>query len=244
MTILYRVLILGCLFFATLPAAMAYTADVPGDYSASDVEYEYGKHLCQLPQYYCREVHDGDTWRSLFKDPREREIVMRLNRSNTALRYLKWIVIPRNIENVSYNQLSPMPGKIDPPGHNVLIVNLRKYAFGAYNAEGERVFWGPATGGMSWCKDLGESCASETGIFKIYRMQGPECVSSRFPVDRADGGAPMPYCMHYYQGFALHGSTLSGFINRSRGCVRLFYDDAKWINQHFAKIGTEVIVKR
>ncbi|MCX7124554.1 MAG: L,D-transpeptidase, partial [Gammaproteobacteria bacterium] len=43
--------------------------------------------------------------------------------------------------------------------------------------------------------------------------------------------------------FALHGSTLPGY-NASHGCVRLFFDDAKWLNQDFLNIGTRVTVSR
>lgn len=95
---------------------------------------------------------------------------------------------------------------------------------------------------MNYCSDTHEDCQSAAGAFKIYRIQGENCQSSKYPLDR-NGGAPMPYCMHYYKGYAIHGSTLSGFVNRSRGCIRLFYSDAKWLNEDFVRLGTAVIVK-
>src|SRR3989338_2724883 len=52
----------------------------------------------------------------------------------------------------------------------------------------------------------------------IFRIGGADCYSNEFPLETG-GGAPMPYCLFFHGGAALHGSTLSGFINRSGGCV-------------------------
>ncbi len=51
----------------------------------------------------------------------------------------------------------------------------------------------------------------------------------------------MPYCMHFSGGYALHGSPTVPGYNASHGCVRLFTEDAKWLNQHFVDIGSTVI---
>ncbi len=168
---------------------------------------------------------------------------MHLNRTNVALKYRHWLIVPTDIKHVKWRDLSPFPYHIKPPGHKLLYVNLKKFGFAAYNSQGDLVRWGPATGGKAWCADLGRSCHTAAGDYKIYRMQGADCKSSEYPLS-THGGAPMPYCMHYYRGFAIHASTLSGFDNRSRGCIRLFYNDAKWLAQHFVKIGTKVIVRR
>ena len=52
----------------------------------------------------------------------------------------------------------------------------------------------------------------------------------------------MPYCMFFKGGFAMHGSSGVPGYNASHGCVRLFVDDAQWLNQDFADIGTQVII--
>ena len=83
---------------------------------------------------------------------------------------------------------------------------------------------------------------SAIGHMKVYSKKGEECRSSLYPIE-THGGAKMPYCMHFNGGFALHGSTLPGY-NASHGCVRLFFEDAEWLNKHFANIGTRVIVTR
>lgn len=201
----------------------------------------YGQSLCSYPGFTCVKVKRGDTWERLFPDAREREIVMRLNRTNIPLNYRSWVVVPDNLSSVNNLELSPFPMQRDTHGKKLIYVNLTKQAFGAYDANGKLVHWGPVSGGRGYCADVG-TCNTATGTFKIYRKQGEECVSSKFPIE-TDGGAPMPYCMHFHNGFALHGSTLPGY-HASHGCVRLFPEDARWLNQEFAPIGTTVVVTR
>lgn len=202
----------------------------------------YGSHLCGYPEFKCVKVTRGSTWEKLFHNSREREIVKRLNRTNMPLKYRSWILVPANLKSISLQALSPFPLHRNTDGQKLLLVDLSQQAFGAYDTNGELVRWGPVSGGKGYCSDVGRTCNTATGKFKIYRKQGPECVSSKFPIE-TDGGAPMPYCMHYKDGFALHGSTLPGYHD-SHGCVRLFFDDAKWLNQDFLSIGTPVIITR
>jgi len=200
----------------------------------------YGSHLCSYSGFKCIKVHPGDTWAKLFPNKRKREIVKRLNRTNVALRHRTWIIVPTNLNGINHMDMSPFPNQINPPGKRTVIVKLGLHAFGAYDESGKLVHWGPVSGGRGWCDDVNRACKTATGQHKVYRKQGQDCISSQFPVETA-GGAPMPYCMHYFRGFALHGSTLPGF-HASHGCIRLFNDDAKWLNKHFVRIGSRVIV--
>lgn len=200
----------------------------------------YGAHLCGYAGFKCVKVTRGSTWEKLFPNSRDREIVKRLNRTNMPLKYRSWIVVPTNFKNISLQDLSPFPLHRNTDGQKLLLVDLSQQAFGAYDTNGELVHWGPVSAGKGYCPDVGRACNTATGKFKIYRKQGPECVSSKFPIE-TDGGAPMPYCMHFKGGFALHGSTLPGYHD-SHGCVRLFFDDAKWLNQRFLSVGTPVII--
>lgn len=202
----------------------------------------YGATLCHHTGYHCVSVESGDTWAELWPDFQSREKIMRLNRTNVALMYRDWVVVPDHIDDMPYMALSPLPKRMNTKGKKLLYISLAKFAFGAYDSKGNLVYWGPVSAGANHCRDVGGSCLSKTGHFTVYRMHGKNCVSGKYPLE-THGGAPMPYCMYYYKGFAIHGSTLSGFINRSAGCIRLFYDDAKWLNHHFVKIGTRVIVK-
>ena len=54
----------------------------------------------------------------------------------------------------------------------------------------------------------------------------------------------MPYCMFFHEGYALHGGTLPGH-HASHGCLRLYTEDAEWLNEMFVTAGiggTEVII--
>ena len=126
-------------------------------------------------------------------------------------------------------------------GNKLVFVDLSKLAFGAYDEKGQLVYWGPASGGKSFCDDIQESCTTPPGTYWINVKKGDDCFSSTFPVD-TKGGAPMPYCMFFYQGYALHGSPAVPGYNASHGCVRLYTQDAAWLNEEFTKIGTKVIV--
>jgi len=231
--------------FALASPAPSLAQQVAGGVAQPATKVEsYGEQLCLKPGLHCIKVKQGDTWSSLFPDNQQRDLVMRLNRTNVPLRFRPWIIVPDDLANTEYLSLSPLPEKIHPPGRQVLIVDLGQFAFGAYDEQGNLLRWGPASGGQTWCDDdRSASCETRLGEFKIYRIQGAQCISSEYPKETG-GGAPMPYCMHYYRGFALHGSTLSGFLNRSKGCIRLFTSDAKWLTQQFASIGTLIYVHR
>ena len=153
-----------------------------------------------------------------------------------------WMLSTQVTGSINNLALSPFPLHRNTSGKKLILVNLTDQAFGAYDSNGELVHWGPVSGGKGYCPDVGRACNTATGNFAIFRKQGPECISSKFPIE-TNGGAPMPYCMHFNGGFALHGSTLPGY-NASHGCVRLFFEDAEWLNKHFANIGTRVIVTR
>ena len=186
--------------------------------------------------YANRRARDGGR---LFPNRKDRELVKRLNRTNVALRYRSWILVPTNLSSLDYSSLSPFLPSYPTNGQRLMLINLSKQAFVVYDERGHYVHWGPISGGKGWCHDVG-SCNTVTGHFKIYRKQGAGCKSSKYPLP--NGGAPMPYCMHFHRGFAIHGSTLPGY-HASHGCVRVFNDDAKWLNHHFLTLGTKVVVQ-
>jgi lipoprotein-anchoring transpeptidase ErfK/SrfK len=119
---------------------------------------------------------------------------------------------------------------------NIIKVDLGNLTWSAYDDEGNLVRSGRASGGKAYCKDIRRGCRTVTGTYTIYSKKGPGCKSSRFPVPR--GGAPMPYCMHFKGGYALHGSNSVPNYNASHGCVRLVPSDAKWLNQNFVRVGS------
>jgi L,D-transpeptidase ErfK/SrfK len=200
----------------------------------------YGARLCHdTANFACHRVRSGETWESLFS-PREQDVVMRVNRIGIRLQPGMILAIPRNLDSVSAMDFSPFPHEISAPGERIVMVSLSQMAWGAYDSNGELVKWGPASSARGYCPDEHRSCNTVTGHFAIYNKEGPECKSRKFPIGR--GGAPMPWCMYFHGGFALHGSYEVPGYNASHGCVRLFVDDAEWLSQDFTDIGTPVIV--
>lgn len=205
--------------------------------------------LCNDPEYTCIRVQRGDTWYSLFPDDYARAKVMRVNRMNTYLAPGLIIAVPNNLSSVDLMDLSPFSRRIQPPGQKVLIFDPSTNAWGAYNPDGTLERWGPASGGRGYCADIHGRCNTPRGEFSIYSKQGEGCISTKFPVGK--GGAPMPYCMFFKGGFAFHGSPEVPGYNASHGCVRVFYEDARWLNLDFIDLpnasngyrGTKVIIQ-
>lgn len=220
----YRYIILFLLIFLFVPITFA----------------GYGAKICKQAEYRCYTVKRGDTWKKLFPDADQMDLVKRINRMNTSLYRGMVIAIPDSLETPIMD-FSPFDKQIDPPGHKTIIVSLSKLAFGAYNPDGTLEHWGPISAARGFCPDIHHGCHTSLGTFTIYQKEGEGCVSTKFPVGR--GGAPMPYCMFFHGGFALHGSYEVPGYNASHGCVRMFVDDARWLNEEFTTEKTTVIIR-
>lgn len=133
-----------------------------------------------------------------------------------------------------------MPARVTAEGQRVVIINPRVHAWAAYDANGYLVRGGVATAGANWCSDLGRPCHTKSGSFRVYSLGSAGCKSSKFPIPR--GGAPMPYCMFFNHGQAMHGSYNVVDANASHGCVRLRVQDAEWLRFNFVTVGTKVVV--
>jgi len=194
-------------------------------------------------QYTCYHAERGDTWESLFPDQQERDLVKRLNRVNLQLRPGMVYAVPNHIESMNKLDLAPFPHHRATDGKKTVIVDQNKLAWGAYSENGDLVNWGPASGGRGYCPDLHGACRTATGTFTVYNKGSAGCISHKFPLGR--GGAEMPYCMFFKGGYALHGSNTVPGYNASHGCVRLFKEDARWLNQDFIDVNsTRVIIQR
>jgi lipoprotein-anchoring transpeptidase ErfK/SrfK len=126
-------------------------------------------------------------------------------------------------------------------GNNVFIFDPQQLAWAAYNPSGELVRTGIASGGRDYCSDIDSPCRTPVGTFKVYHEGNASCKSSIFPI--GEGGAPMPNCMFFRGGFAVHGSYDVPAYNASHGCVRVTPADAAWLNSNFINVGTTVIVR-
>jgi len=209
----------------------------------------YGETLCSSPDYFCMKIKNNESWDSLFPNVEERDIVRRINRMNINLRPGMVIAVPKNIDRLSIYDVSPFPRYIEPSGEKTIYVSQKKLAWGAYDQDGELLWWGPISSGIGKCNVAG-GCATPTGSFRVIRKQDIECVSTVFPrrANGESGGALMPYCMHFFRGFALHGSYEVPGYRASHGCVRMFIEDARWLNEEFVDVpgdgmtGTRVVL--
>ena len=196
----------------------------------------YGERLCaSSPDYYCLKIKRGDSWDKLFPNAEDKDIVKRVNRTNRELSPGEIIGVPENLSQLTIYDVSPFPRYIEPTGEKVIFVSQKELAWGAYDASGELKWWGPISSGRDYCSDVGRGCSTPSGSYRMIRKQGPECISTVFPIrpNGDNGGAEMPYCMHYYRGYALHGSFDVPGHRDSHGCVRLFIEDARWLNEEF-----------
>ena len=219
--------------------------------AADDKPIYYGPGLCASPQYECVKVSSGQSWEKLYPDEQQRDLVQRVNRSYNSVWPGKEIVVPRDLAHVTLLDLSPFPLKIveDEPEKQI-IVDQDKLAWGAYDAQGQLVKWGPIASGGDKCSDNSSpTCRTMTGIFRIFSKEGDRCKSNVFPIGK--GGAKMPYCMYFHKGLALHGSADIPGYRASHGCVRMFTRDAKWLNEEWVSstsaktqtIGTKVVIR-
>ncbi len=139
------------------------------------------------------------------------------------------------------NYAARLPHHTTSSGERLIVVNPRTHVWAAYAENGKLVRAGLATAGAKWCPDIGRSCRTKTGVFRIQSLGSSDCVSRIYPV--GEGGAPMPYCMFFNGGQGIHGSNHLAEANISHGCVRISVRDAEWLRYNFARVGTKVIVK-
>jgi len=210
----------------------------------------YGKILCRSSGFHCLRVKSRQSWGSLFPSDHDRGIVMRVNRMNTRLYPGLTIAVPNNLSDADIMDFSPFPMNVPSPGEKVVIVDPTTYAWGAYDADGVLLRWGPISAGADFCRDIESECRTHSGSFRVYSLGSSDCFSTKFPLP--DGGAPMPYCMYFQNGQALHGEPngLPGY-HASHGCVRMYVNDAEWLRYSFIEgpnssnkyRGTRIIVK-
>ena len=133
------------------------------------------------------------------------------------------------------------PLKIPGTGQKQFVFDPKAFAWAAYDADGTRLMTGAASGGQDFCDDVKQPCRTVTGTFRVYNKRGIDCKSGEYPVETV-GGAKMPYCMYFFQGFTIHAAYSVPNANSSHGCVRVLPSAAKWLNEQFITLGTKVTV--
>lgn len=134
------------------------------------------------------------------------------------------------------------PASQPATGRKVFVFDPKATAWAAYDAEGNRVKTGRASGGKAFCEDVGHPCRTVTGTYRVYSKKGADCTSSIYPIE-THGGARMPYCMHFHGGYSIHAAYEVPDANVSHGCIRVLPSAAEWLNENFIDIGTTVVVK-
>jgi lipoprotein-anchoring transpeptidase ErfK/SrfK len=124
---------------------------------------------------------------------------------------------------------------------NIFIFSPKHHMWALYNTKGKRVGIGKAIGGKDYCQDTNDNCRTVTGKFKVFRKENKDCTSNTFPIHKG-GGAPMPYCMFFHEGYAIHGANHLPEENTSHGCIRVTQEAARWINHYYLHEGSYVLV--
>jgi hypothetical protein len=191
-------------------------------------------------------------WAELFPDLGLRFAEMEINRRNTLLWNGHTIAVFRNF---SHNLLdySPFSREREGMGSRFIVVDLNKLAWAAYESIPNKtnaylVSWGVANGGSKICPETGKlECKTHPGLNYILRMYGKDKRSELYPitcVDKKICGHQMPFFMPFHiDGTGLHCNKWLVGRNSSHGCVRMFCQDAEWINKNFAFVGMPVLVE-
>jgi hypothetical protein len=211
----------------------------------------FGEILCKQSGYHCVKVKRGDSWAQMFPDEHQRDLVKRVNRLNVFLKPGMVIAVPEDLPHKTLLDVAPFPRLLQTRGEKWLDIDLQLSAFAAYNESGILTQWGPISTGMLVCPETDGGCLTPKGVFRVVRKRGGDCISTVFPkrLLGQSGGAPMPYCIHFYKGYAIHGSDELPGRASTHGCVNVFNEDAKWLNEHFVEVphqghkGTLIVIR-
>jgi hypothetical protein len=212
----------------------------------------YSQILCQQSLFFCHASKKGDSWEKLFPSWNERNIAKRVNRMNIPLRSGMILAIPKDMTGKTADDFSPFPKHLYWVTEKTVIFSLGMLYFAAYDKSGNRVITGPISAGRN-CPAVKGECYTPTGWFRFYQKYGPNAVSSLYPIlsyriverngkkvrvpDRR-GGAKTPWFMAIVGNIGAHGFEIVPGYNDSNGCIRQFFDDAAWLNQHFVEVRT------
>jgi hypothetical protein len=247
------------IFIAPIVIFTTYTAEAKKPKTNIPFSNTISWTFCQnKPAFDCLIVKDRkvgkriftETWESLFPDTATRTLVMKINRLNIKLRKGMFVAVPKD-KKKTFADFSPFPQKTELHKEAFIIFDPERLALGLYDEKGLLVRWMPAIGGRDRCLDTWKKCHTVTGKFKIEFIGDENSRSHLYPIGcpKKEPCAPMPHFVGFHQCYPRERMCFYGFHSSNRmegkhashGCVRLFLDDAKWLNQNFAKLGMRVI---
>ncbi len=228
------VLTIGMVFTTPCLAQDVYAARFQDP--ATQRYYEQNRQLYEQQQYRTQQMPVQRVWRR-YENRYDNQNAWEERNARPERRMAR---VP---SESSQNRYQPhlMPDQMDTDGEKVFIFSPKLLTWAAYDSSGQLVRKGHGSAGRNYCPDIGRRCHTPTGSFRVQSKRGAECKSSIYPKPR--GGAKMPYCMFFHKHYAVHGSYDVPDYNASHGCVRVYPQDAQWLNSSFMSIGTKVIVK-
>jgi lipoprotein-anchoring transpeptidase ErfK/SrfK len=146
---------------------------------------------------------------------------------------------PTHIEETVTQPIFPQ--NIGTTTANIFIFDPKNLQWAVYDKKGDRVGMGKGVGGKDFCPDINKPCRTVEGVYTVFRTENEACTSKTFPIDEG-GGAPMPHCMFFYKGYAIHGSNQLPDKNASHGCIRVSKEAAEWMNTYYIQPGSIVMV--
>lgn len=132
------------------------------------------------------------------------------------------------------------PEHLESPKTTLFIFDPSNLQWAVYDTNGNRIGLGKAVGGKDFCPDINKPCRTVEGSYTVFRAGDHDCTSKTFPIDEG-GGAPMPHCVFFYKGYAIHGSDHLPDYNASHGCIRVRKQAAEWIS-NYINVGSTVVV--
>jgi len=218
----------------------------------------YSQILCKQPLFFCYKVKKGDTWEGIeSSNEYDVAVLMRINRMNIPLKPGMVIAVPGKV--VDWEHFLSFPARYSWVTEKTIIISFEDLAFAAYDIRGVLMRSGPISAGKG-CP--GKHCPTPTGRYRVFLKYGPKAISSLYPivwgtviengkkkrVIEKRGGARTPWFMAIVGHIGMHGFEVVPGYNASAGCIRMFVEDAEWLNQSFVEVdsknkpGTLVIV--
>lgn len=240
-----------CMFFAKVGSFLTVLLL----FESLSFAHLYGEKFCKMPGFHCIRVGGTtkrpQTWDNLWPDKREQTIVKKLNRLHVWLVRGTILAVPNGMNGKTHMDFAPFPKAINAGNEKLFVFDPKILAWAAYDAIGNLVNWGPALGGKKYCEDTGRSCRTPPGAYEALAKRGFGYRSTLYPIGcKNEECSWMPYYIKVRKdGLGIHGSKW--FIGRhtSHGCVRLFIEDARWLNKFFIdtatkeKRGTKIIFR-
>ena len=158
--------------------------------------------------FYPYTVQPGDTWDSMTLSADAAQLARRVNRMNVEPKPGYEILLPQS--SVAWRYV-PVPLAIPSRGRHLVVYLDRQY-FGAYE-DGELVRWGPVS--------TGTNGRTPTGFFQAKWK-------SRYHRSSLYNNARMYFAVQFKGNYFTHEYKVLPGYPASKGCVRMFWDDAEW----------------